>query len=171
MTEHSEHVYPDVAGSLRVASAGLALFLLVWLLWRPPFPLAPVSLPTGVTATVQAGSVGAEQDESGTFWWISSLPASIGVANNSPNSTVVHVTLSATNGPCAVERSVEFEGRTTNLAPRAASLLFAGPITLDGYERRSLDLDVSGPPCPPTEVEPRTLYVALSAIDVSQVDN
>lgn len=171
MTVESPRAAREIAsGFLRIATVGLALFLLAWLLFRPPFTLAPLTAPTGLTVAVQSGTTGAQQDESGTLWWISTQPASIGLANNTPDVLAVDVSMRVTNGPCSVERTVDFVGRTTTLSPGGAAEVSSGPMTLDGYERVSLDLVLDGAPCAPTETEPRPLYVKLTALDVAEVE-
>jgi hypothetical protein len=158
------------AARYRVPAALLTVFLLGWLVFRPPFPLAATTAPTGVTATLQYGSGGAQSDEQGVYWWVTVPDALIGVANNGPDAVVAVVSLQVTNGPCSVRRTVTFGDSTARLSPPTTVEMSTGPIALDGYERLSLHLDIDGAPCAPTDPEPRALYVKVTDITVSEAD-
>lgn len=147
-------------------TVALGVGLFVALVVRPPFDLPAIAVPTGVSAIVESGTTGAQSDESGVYWWITTPEASIRVVNYDPTPATVDLSLAFTNGPCPVAREVEFEGRTTELEPGGADRVVIERIALAPFQRREFVLRTDGEPCPPTATEPRELYFRVSELEV-----
>jgi len=150
-----------------VVALGVGLFVV--LLVRPPFELPANSVPTGVSVGVEIGTTGAETDESGVFWWITTPDAAVRVANNDAAPATIEVSFVLVNGPCPVERDVQIDGQRVALEPGGSQSVVIQPIELAGYERRQLVLRVAGAPCPPSELDPRDLYVNVRQVEVVEV--
>ena len=150
-----------------VVALGVGLFVV--LLVRSPFELPVNPVPTGVSVAVETGTTGAETDESGEFWWITTREATLGVANNDATPATIEVSFLLVNGPCPVEREVQIDGRRVALAPGASQSVVIQPIELAGYERRELVLRAAGAPCPPNAVDSRDLYLIVRQIEVVEV--
>ncbi len=166
----------DVGSSTRpgrllvAATVTLTAVMFAWLIVRPPFPLSRTTVADRLSISVQSGSAGAEAGESGPLWWLTSAPVLIGVANNTADTIGVDVSMLVTNGPCPVGRTGEFGGEDFRLDAGEAILVSTDAIELNGYERLSLPLELDGDPCPATDSEPRELLVALSELELREVD-
>ncbi len=147
-------------------TVALGVGLVVVLIFRPPFDLPTIAVPTGVSAVVESGTTGAQSDESGIYWWITSPEVTVRVVNNDPTPATVELRLELTNAPCPTTRDVEIDGRATELVPGGADRLVIDRIELDAFQRQKFVLRTGGEPCPPTATEPRELYLRVSELDV-----
>ena len=147
-------------------TVGLGVVLVVVLIVRPPFGLPAIAVPTGVSAVVESGTTGAQGDESGVYWWITTPEATIRVVNNDPTRATIELRLTLTNGPCPTTREVEIDGRSTELEPGGADRLVIEQIELDAFQRQKFVLRTDGAPCAPTATEPRELYLEVSELEV-----
>ena len=147
-------------------TVGLGVGILAALIFRPPFGLQAAPVPTGVSAVVESGVVGAETDQLGVFWWITAPEATVRLANNEPTPSTVELTMELTNAPCPIRRAVRVDGRAMSLEPGGSHRLVIERIELDAYQRRLFILRTGGEACPPTATDPRKLYFKVSALDV-----
>ena len=146
-------------------TAVLISVLLAGLITRDELPAPPTPTPPPFVFDVSGASIGGEANDAGMFWTVDAATATITIVNTMTTPADTTVSMRLADGPCGAGNMVAFFGEQIDLVveirPGETAEVTLSMVEVPALGQTVVDLQTSGPPCPPVGSDPRSIYFQI----------